>query len=115
MPADLSRAEMLAAMRHIEPSRDIRTTYQYSNLGYNAASIVAERVSGLSWEDFTRRRIADRLHMPVTFTAEELEAADDAAIPYSMHRDQRKRTKNWPIRATAAGAINTSVGVVSLA
>jgi CubicO group peptidase (beta-lactamase class C family) len=113
MPGDLSRAEMLAAMRYIEPSRDVRTAFQYSNLGYNAASIVAERVSGLSWEDFTRRRIADRLHMPVTFTAEELEASDDAAIPYAMHRDQRKRTKNWPIRATAAGAINTSVAAIA--
>jgi CubicO group peptidase (beta-lactamase class C family) len=72
MPGDLSRAQMLAAMRHIEPSRDIRTTFQYSNLGYNAASIVTERVSGLSWEDFTRTRITEPLKMQVTFTAEDL-------------------------------------------
>jgi CubicO group peptidase (beta-lactamase class C family) len=113
MPGDLSRAEMLAAMRYIEPSRDVRTTYQYSNLGYNAASIVAERISGLSWEDFTRTRITDRLNMPVTFTPEALEAADDAATPYLIHRDQRQRTKSWPIRATAAGAINTSVTAIA--
>src|SRR6266568_2626329 len=54
LPGDLSRADMLAAMRYIEPSRDVRTAFQYSNLGYNAASIVAERISGLIWEDFTR-------------------------------------------------------------
>jgi CubicO group peptidase (beta-lactamase class C family) len=113
MPGDRSRAEMLTAMRYIEPSRDVRTTYQYSNLGYNAASIVAERISGLSWEDFTRTRITDRLSMPVTFTAEELEAADDAATPYLIHQDQLKRSKNWPIRATAAGAINTSVAAIA--
>jgi CubicO group peptidase (beta-lactamase class C family) len=113
MPGDLSRAEMLAAMRYIEPSRDVRTTYQYSNLGYNAASIVAERISGLSWEDFTRTRIAERLKMPVTFTVEDLATAEDAAIPYSMHRDQRQRTKFWPIRAVAAGGINTSVAAIA--
>jgi CubicO group peptidase (beta-lactamase class C family) len=113
MPGGLSRAEMLAAMRYIEPSRDVRTTYQYCNLGYNAASIVAERISGLSWEDFTRTRITDRLDMPVTFTAEALEAADDAATPYLVHRDQRQRTKFWPIWATAAGAINTSVAAIA--
>jgi CubicO group peptidase (beta-lactamase class C family) len=113
MPGDLSRAEMLAAMRYIEPSRDVRTTYQYSNLGYNAASIVAERISGLSWEDFTRTRIAERLKMPVTFTVEDLATAEDAAIPYSMHRDQRQRTKFCPIRAVAAGGINTSVAAIA--
>jgi CubicO group peptidase (beta-lactamase class C family) len=113
MPGDLSRAEMLAAMRYIEPSRDIRTAFQYSNLGYNAASVVAERISGLSWEEFTRTRITDRLNMPVTFTVEALQAADEAATPYVSHRDQRQRTKNWPIRATAAGGINTSVAALA--
>ena len=109
MPGDLSRIEMLAAMRYIEPSRDIRTAYQYSNLGYNAASIVAERISGKTWEDFTRTRLTGPLDMPVTFTADDLAAAPDAAVPYSIYRDNRRRSKLWPIRATAAGAINTSI------
>lgn len=113
MPGDLSRTEMMTAMRHIEPSRDIRTTFQYSNLGYNAASVIAERVSGLSWEDFTRRRIADPLRMPVTFTAEEFEAVPDAAAPYLMHHDERRRSRFWPIRATAAGGINTSISAIA--
>jgi CubicO group peptidase (beta-lactamase class C family) len=113
MPGDLSRAEMLAAMRHIEPSRDIRTTFQYSNLGFHAASIVAERISGLNWDDFTRTRVTDRLNMQVTFAAEALESADDAATPYLVYRDERRRTRNWPLRATAAGAINTSVAAIA--
>src|SRR5689334_15239045 len=112
MPGSLSRAEMLAAMRHIEPSRDIRTTYQYSNLGYNAASLVAERISGQSWEDFTRTRITERLKMPVTFSVDELANAEDAATPYVSHRDQRRPTKRWPIHATAAGGINTSAAAI---
>jgi CubicO group peptidase (beta-lactamase class C family) len=113
MPGGLSRTEMLAAMRHIEPSRDIRTTYQYSNLGYNAASIVAERISGLSWEDFTRTRITERLKMPVTFTVDDLASAEDAATPYVVHRDQRRPTTLWPIHTTAAGGINTSVAAIA--
>jgi CubicO group peptidase (beta-lactamase class C family) len=113
MPGDLSRAQMLAAMRYIEPSRDVRTDFQYSNLGYNVASVVAERASGLGWEDFTRTRLAEPLQMSVTFTAEDLAAAEDAAAPYAMHRDQRQRTKLWPIRATAAGAINTSITAIA--
>jgi len=49
MPGDQSREQMLAALRHLEPSRDIRASFQYSSLGYMVAGIVAERITGLSW------------------------------------------------------------------
>jgi CubicO group peptidase (beta-lactamase class C family) len=109
LPGDLSSAQMLAAMRYLEPSDDIRTTHQYLNLGYLVASMVAERISGQSWTEFTGARLTDKLHMSVTFTAEDLAAADDAAMPYAMDGDTRLRAKLWPIRVTAAGAINTSI------
>jgi CubicO group peptidase (beta-lactamase class C family) len=103
MPGDLSAAEMLTAMRYLEPSDDIRTTHQYSNLGYLVASIVAERVSGQSWSEFTRARLTDKLHMNVTFTVEDLAAAADAAVPYAMDEDIRLRARLWPIRVMAVG------------
>jgi CubicO group peptidase (beta-lactamase class C family) len=53
----LSPAEMLVAMRYLEPSDDIRSTFQYQNLGYLVAGIVAERVSGQGWSEFTRARL----------------------------------------------------------
>jgi CubicO group peptidase (beta-lactamase class C family) len=109
MPGDLSPPQMLAAIRYLEPSDDIRSTYQYNNLGYLVASMVAERISGQSWTEFTRARLTDKLHMKVTFTVEDLAAADDAAVPYAMDGDTRLRAKLWPIRATAAGGINTSI------
>src|SRR2546423_12492828 len=52
IPGDLSPAQMLAAMRYLEPSDDIRATFHYLNLGYFVASMVAERVSGASWNEF---------------------------------------------------------------
>jgi CubicO group peptidase (beta-lactamase class C family) len=109
MPGDLSPAQMLAAMRHLEPSDDIRSTFQYLNLGYLIASVVAERVSGQSWTEFTRARLTDKLQMNVTFTVEDLAAAADAAVPYSMNGDTRLRAKRWPIRVQAAGSIITSI------
>jgi CubicO group peptidase (beta-lactamase class C family) len=109
VPGDLSPAQILAAMRYLEPSDDIRSTFQYLNLGYFIASIVAERVSGQSWTEFTRVRLTDKLHMNVTFTVEDLAAAADAAVPYAMDGDTRLRSNLWPIRVTAAGGINTSV------
>ena len=56
IPGDLSRSEMMTALRHLEPARDIRTDFQYNNLAYNAAGIVAERISGQSYEEFVRAR-----------------------------------------------------------
>ncbi len=113
MPGDLSRTEMLSAVRDIEPSRDIRTSFQYNNLGYNVAGIVAERISGLSWENFTRTRMTERLKMPVTFATDDLATSENAAMPYVVHRDQHQRAKYWPIRTTAAGGINTSVAAIA--
>jgi CubicO group peptidase (beta-lactamase class C family) len=109
MPGDLSPAQMLAAMRYLEPSRDIRDTFQYQNLGYLVAGMVAERISGQSWTDFTRARLTDKLHMTVTFTAKDLAAAADAAVPYAMDGDNRLRAKLWPISTAPAGGINTSI------
>jgi CubicO group peptidase (beta-lactamase class C family) len=109
MPGDLSPAQMLAAMRYLEPSEDIRTVYQYCNLGYLVASMVAERVSGQSWTEFTRARLTDKLHMNVTFTVEDLAAAADAAVPHAMDGDIRRRAERWPICVAAAGGINTSI------
>src|SRR5271166_3266874 len=39
IPGDLSPAQMLAAMRYLEPCDDIRSTFQYLNLGDLVASI----------------------------------------------------------------------------
>src|SRR6266851_1962828 len=100
---------MLAAMRYLEPSDDIRSTFQYSILGYLVASMVAERISGQSWTEFARARLTDKLRMNVTFTVEDLAAAADAAVPYAMDGDTRLRAERWPIRVTAAGGINTSI------
>ena len=58
----ISRApEMLTALRHLEPARDVRTEFQYNNLAYNVAGLVTERVSGQSYEQFIRTRLTGPL------------------------------------------------------
>lgn len=108
LPGDLAPAEMLPLMRHLELSRDIRTSWQYNNLCYNAAGLLIERLSGKSFEAFVRERLTDRLGMTVGFSLDELEAEADAARPYMIHVDTRLPGLRLPIRVTAAGAINTS-------
>jgi CubicO group peptidase (beta-lactamase class C family) len=115
MPGDQSREQMLAALRHLEPSQDIRASFQYSNLGYMVAGMVAERITGLSWEDFTRARIMTPLGMThVGFSSEDLERAEDSARPYIMADDEpglfvRRRAPLWPLRDTPAGGVNAAI------
>jgi CubicO group peptidase (beta-lactamase class C family) len=109
LPGDLSPAEMLPLMRHLELSRDIRTAWQYNNLCYNAAGLLIERLSGQSFEAFVRERLTNRLGMTVSFSLDELEAGSEPARPYMIDVDTRLPALRLPIRVTAAGAINTSV------
>jgi len=114
IPADLTPTEMMMALRHLEPARDIRTEFQYNNLAYNAAGIVAERISGQSYEQLIRTRLTDKLNMPVSFSAEEYAAAENAAVPYLVERgDVRSRSKFFPITTAAAGAITTSIASIA--
>ncbi len=109
MPGDLSPAEMLPLMRHLELSRDIRAAWQYNNLCYNVAGLLIERLSGQSFEAFLRRRLTDRLRMNVSFSVDELEVGPEPARPYMIDVNTRLPALRLPIRTTAAGAINTSV------
>jgi CubicO group peptidase (beta-lactamase class C family) len=109
LPGDRTSAELLGAMRYLEPSGDIRAAYQYNNLCYNVASILIERLSGQAYEAFVRARLTDRLGMTVSFTLEDLEASADAARPYMIHEDTQLPAIRLPVSIMAAGAINTSV------
>jgi hypothetical protein len=42
-----------------------KSAYQYNNLMYLVAGMVAERITGPRWEDFTRTRILDPLGMGI--------------------------------------------------
>jgi len=61
LPEARSREWILDAMRYLESSRPLREAYQYSNLGYIVAGMVAERLSGQSWEQFTTQRLLSPL------------------------------------------------------
>lgn len=58
-----SRAEIVRALRFLPLSKDLRQQFQYCNLGYLVAGHVVEVLSGVSWEDFTRRRLLEPLGM----------------------------------------------------
>jgi len=59
----LTREEMYARLRYLEPNRDLRREFQYNNLMFMTAGYLAGKLAGSSWEDAVRARIFQPLGM----------------------------------------------------
>ncbi len=107
----LTRRQLYERLRYLEPTRDLRQTWQYNNLMFLVAGMLQEKVSGQTWEVFTRRRILEPLGMTRTnLSVNDSQKGDDFALPYE-ERDGKVR---WlPFRnidaVGPAGSINSSV------
>jgi CubicO group peptidase (beta-lactamase class C family) len=110
-PGHLDNAGMLAALRHLEPSKEFRRAYQYNNLMYLVAGMVAERITGQRWEDFTRSRILDPLGMVNTATSLEdmVSHHADHAAPHIFREDVLERISVRPIHTKPSGGICASI------
>jgi CubicO group peptidase (beta-lactamase class C family) len=98
-------------LRYLHPSAGFREFFQYSNLMYVAAGVLVERLSGISWEQFTTDRILVPLEMTSTnFTVSDLQRSPDFAQPYA---DQGGAVTKVPFRDTSwagpAGSVNSNV------
>ena len=58
-----TRNAIVKRLRYLDLNKDIRTTYQYSNLMYLVAGALIENVTGISWERFISERIFKPLGM----------------------------------------------------
>ncbi|HVL81516.1 MAG TPA: serine hydrolase domain-containing protein, partial [Actinomycetota bacterium] len=79
------RSELVRRLRHLEMSRDLRQSFQYSNLGYVAAGYLAGQVAGSDWETSMDERVFAPLGMSRTLTSvERARSSDDFARPYAL-------------------------------
>ncbi len=106
-----SREELLERLRHLEPSRDFRQSYQYQNLMFMTAGYLAGRLAGMSWESFTRERILKPLGMTRTnFSVNDMQRTLDHALPYANRKGEIVRIPFHNLDPIApAGSINSSV------
>lgn len=107
-PSNLSRAEIVRRLRFVPLAYSFRERYAYDNVLYVAAGEVIARVSGMSWDEFLKRRIFDPLGMSATRTSvKALRESSDIAFPHA--KDEGRLTPlpladsdNW---GAAAGVI----------
>ena len=107
----LSRKEIFERLRHLEPSRPLHARYQYNNLMFLAAGVLIERLSGLTWEEFVRRRIFDPLGMKASnLSVRDSQKTPDFSLPYQEENGEVKEIPFRDIDAIGpAGSINSSV------
>ena len=86
--ADLSRKELFARIKYMEPKEPLRQTFLYNNMMFAAAGYLIQLQSGKTWEDFVRERIFQPLGMNASvYSVAEMLKLDDHGVPFTEKRD----------------------------
>ncbi len=87
---DLTRAEILRRVRFLPAAYSLRSGFIYQNVMYGTAGELIARASGMSWDDFIRRRIFGPLGMTqshTTYQSMYAAAAANQSEPHFRIRD----------------------------
>jgi CubicO group peptidase (beta-lactamase class C family) len=120
--SDFPREDILRRLQFLEPSKPLRTTFQYNNMMFMTAGYIAGQLNGTSWEDAVIQRIFKPLGMTGTnFSELETQQSADFGQPYRKGRDLKAELKRIPFDAQCpnrcamgpAGEINSNVADMS--
>ena len=108
--------EIVRRLRYIPPEYNFRAGYGYCNLLFVTAGLVIETVSGMSWDEFIRRRIFEHLGMADSVTnPRHLRERTNFAVP---HEDVKGKLQTVVQREDAhvgaAGSIHASAADIAL-
>lgn len=107
----ISRAELVARLRYLEPTTTFRNRYQYNNLMFATAGYLAEQLTNHSWEELIQTRLLTPLGM--TSSMPGLPDAAHTTPVASPYRWENGRLEKLPPRdlgaANPAGSIYSSV------
>jgi CubicO group peptidase (beta-lactamase class C family) len=80
---DVSRPELVAAIRHIKPASSMRSRYAYNNVMFVVAGEAVAAASGTSWDAFVQQRVLSPLGMTRTSTSALVLSTDrNVAAPH---------------------------------
>ncbi len=106
-----SRDELYHRLRYLEPTKPFRGAWQYQNLMFMTAGILAERLGGAPWETLVQTRIFDPLGMTgASLDMASMQAAGDHATGYGGGRDSANALPPFTLDAIGpAGSINAGL------
>ncbi|NNL15691.1 MAG: serine hydrolase [Flavobacteriaceae bacterium] len=89
--SDYSREEIIKRLKYLEPESSYREKPAYQNVMYVVASEIVKVVSGMSWDDFLRVHVFDKLKMNnSTSLAKEREDNANLAQPHIWNEEYKK-------------------------
>jgi len=106
-----SREEILRRTRFLRPTWSLRSQFGYQNLMYLAAGQLVAKVSGMSWDEFTKKKIFDPLGMSASGTSiKSFKPGDNIAAPHGKMGEKVEAIAWRDIDNIApAGSINSNV------
>ena len=89
--SDYSREEIIKRLKYLEPASTYREKPAYQNVMYVVAAEIVKTVSGISWDDFLKTRVFDKLKMNnSTSLSTERESNSNLAQPHIWNEDYKK-------------------------
>ncbi len=107
---------LLQRIKYQEPFTGIRQQWYYNNFMFLTQGVIAEHITGKSWEDNIRDRFFKPLGMTRSnVTIEEMEQSTNAAFGYQTEKDNSNTKMDYYKIAgmRPAGSINSSVNEMS--
>lgn len=107
-----NRDSLLARVKHMKPTADLRMKWQYNNFMYLAQGMIAERMTGKTWEENIRTHFFTPLGMTRSnFDVSTMGSDADASLGYKVtEKDSIKKIPYYEISGMGpAGSINSSV------
>jgi CubicO group peptidase (beta-lactamase class C family) len=106
------RDSLLYRIRFLEPSTELRQSWQYNNFMFLAQGMLAEKLYGKTWEALIKEKIFEPLNMPQSnFSITDLQKGVDHAKGYKTENDSVKTMDYMNIDAIGpAGSINSNAG-----
>ncbi|UPK70790.1 serine hydrolase [Chitinophaga filiformis] len=109
--APSTRDSLLQRIRYMVPNEPLRYKWQYNNFMFMAQGVVAEKLTGKSWEENIKTRFFDSLGMYHSSTSLEGFKVEDASLGYDVEKDsviKKVPYKNITVIGPA-GSINSCV------
>lgn len=107
-----SRDSLLRRIQYHEPTAAIRQTWQYNNFMFLVQGMIAEKLTGKSWEENIKEKIFSPLGMSSSnLSIHDLKKNKEAAFGYTVYKDSLiRKTDYYDINAMGpAGSINSNV------
>lgn len=107
-----NRDSLLQRIEYHEPFTGLRQKWHYNNFMFLIQGVIAEEITGKSWEENIKERFFAPLQMQRSNASiDELKKSTNAALGYELHKDSIvRRMDYYRIAGMApAGSINSSV------